>query len=542
MSKNEISTLILRFRDLVTDHGQTVAKHQEIIKTKGHVWWGWWRKQDETIPDDAFRHIAQLATKGLKLYLMDSGQDLLFEVNCTDVRWDSKHIEISTPNVNETPEYYNQKPLMAWFQFIEIVPLEDPQATLQQFSYLQVDDFFKDKTSNYLPFYGKRVYSVKELRLQDRTIWFLRGVRDGDPINEITLLNAREAAPVHFSPQYFPSNGNTLLWLSDLHFSIVFDDQGKPTENHHAFPYKPTGNRVDLGERLESSFKDEFPNMAGVIMSGDLTWKASPDEFALARNFIKRLHVWFTLRSDQIGVCPGNHDLKFSDDPADKNRPIEFPGPDAVKAYSDFYKEVFYLAPNDYLCCGKRFLMSNTIPVEIACLNSSALQQLKDAFQGHGFVGDKQMEYVESQMKWETDGNQPRAYRIVVLHHHLLPTTYSADPEPNYPYSVVLDAEALSRWITKNRVDLVLHGHMHQPFCARIARPIDVNHPELAWHEFDVLGMGSRGGKGELGEVRRNTVGFLEFDRDGVRASVHTVDPVNPSTEVWSVKLPYRNQ
>lgn len=84
MTDSSVSTIILRFRDLVTDRGQTVERHRDIIKTSGHVWWGWWRKHDETIPDAIFRDLAERATAGgFEAYLMDSGQDLLYKIVCT---------------------------------------------------------------------------------------------------------------------------------------------------------------------------------------------------------------------------------------------------------------------------------------------------------------------------------------------------------------------------------------------------------------------------------------------------------------------------
>ena len=532
MTDNLLSTIILRFRDLGLDLGQTVALHQEIIQRvdSGYVWWGWWRKHGETVPEDIFRDLNKRAKGGgLRAYLMDSGQQKLYEVICAGIKWAPDLVEISSEDLELTPEYYNKRKYLAWFKLTKITEVLNPEEVLHGFSYLRVDDFFEEKESNYTAFYGKQVHSLKELKQQDRTIWFLRDFKAGDPTHEVALLASRAVTPVHFSTQYFETPSNALLWVSDTHFS----------DEHHAFPLKPTAASVDLAERITTSFKEDFVKVAGLIMSGDITWRALPSEFELAKEFIRKLTFWSPLGSDQIALGPGNHDLCFSDDPADKNKPISVVGDDSREAYSNFYQDLFYVAPNEFLSCGKRFLMSKAIPVDIACLNSSYLQQLKSAFQGHGFIGEKQMEDLAKQMNWQPDPDIPRAYRIVVLHHHLLPTTYSASPEANYPYSVVLDAEALSRWIVKHRVDLVLHGHMHQPFYARISRPIDVNNPQEGGHEFTVIGMGSSGVKGELGEINLNTVGFLTFERDEVTVSVHSVHPVNPSKEIWRVKLSY---
>jgi hypothetical protein len=200
---------------------------------------------------------------------------------------------------------------------------------------------------------------------------------------------------------------------------------------------------------------------------------------------------------------------------------------------------MFYLAPNEYLSCGRRLLIGRAVPLEVVCLNSSWLQQEQGMFQGHGFVGEQQLSDAEKRMGWQAEDTSPRTYRIVVLHHHILPTTYRFSPERGYPYSVVLDAEALVRWLVRHRVDLVLHGHMHQPFCARVSRPVDLSNPDGQWHEFHILGMGSSGvNAAELGETKDNTFGVLRFEAEGLSVYVHTIHPTNPSRLLWHAKLP----
>ena len=43
----EFQTIILRFRDLVTETGETILAHDSIIKEKQAVWWAWWNKGNE---------------------------------------------------------------------------------------------------------------------------------------------------------------------------------------------------------------------------------------------------------------------------------------------------------------------------------------------------------------------------------------------------------------------------------------------------------------------------------------------------------------
>jgi hypothetical protein len=145
-------------------------------------------------------------------------------------------------------------------------------------------------------------------------------------------------------------------------------------------------------------------------------------------------------------------------------------------------------------------------------------------------------------MGWVPDAPGPRALRIVVVHHHLLPVTFREDPKSGQVYSVVLDAEALARWIVLHRVNLVLHGHMHQPFSARVERPVDINRPDGLWHRFHVVGLGSTGVKDHLGEVKRNVFGLLHFEDEHLLLRTFTIDPDNPAQDLWSLRIPYGRQ
>ena len=120
--------------------------------------------------------------------------------------------------------------------------------------------------------------------------------------------------------------------------------------------------------------------------------------------------------------------------------------------------------------------------------NGSLLQQEKGHFQGHGFIGDDQMQYVAKNMGWDkvNKNSKSHVFRIAVLHHHVMPVTYRDIPMKDVGYSVVLDAEAFARWVVQNRVDLVLHGHMHQPFHACVGRYATLIDKE-GFHVFDVV-------------------------------------------------------
>jgi 3',5'-cyclic AMP phosphodiesterase CpdA len=160
--------------------------------------------------------------------------------------------------------------------------------------------------------------------------------------------------------------------------------------------------------------------------------------------------------------------------------------------------------------------------VDIASLNTSALQQVANAFQGHGFLGAPQLIEVSNAMKWSNNRDYPKGFRICMLHHHVVPILHREHPEIGVASSVVHDAGALMRWLTENEVDLVLHGHMHLPSFVKERRALDYP-KQTEWHEITVAALGSSGVKANHRPNQPNSYGILEFARDFVTVTVRKI-------------------
>ena len=523
----EQRTVILRFRDLVTKSGDTIFLHQEIAVREGSVWWGWWHKHGETVPDDAFRLLATRAKgeAGLPLFLFDSGRLKAYKSLCRDLVWDPLHKSFPTPNNGLTPSYYESAEYLAWFSLTTFE--EIPGTEFQQYSYYREGDFFKEKSSRFEPFYEKKVYGLEELKQQDRTIWFVRPFRESDASHRIELLDGAQIRPSDFPAEYIQEPSDTLLWTSDLHFG------------HHGFPVVSNAHEADLAQALELALRDHgIASWGGHIISGDLTWKASATEFDQVDAFIRKLMRTTTNpRHQAIVPCPGNHDLKFSKSPQKKDIRIhdQVTSPAARAAYAGFYEKLFFKQPNSYLSCGRKFLLGGCIPVEIVALNSSYIQQKEGWYQGHGFIGDDQLRHAAEEMGWVA-GASPRPFRILVLHHHLMPVTYRNTPLGGYPYSVVLDAEAVVEWLVNHGVDLVLHGHMHRSFTARVSRPLDRNKLDGPWHTFHVAGLSSTGVAPDHAD-EENSFACIAFGERNVRIDWYSIHPKEKSKHIRTLTI-----
>jgi 3',5'-cyclic AMP phosphodiesterase CpdA len=535
----DFSSVILRFRDLSNPAGTTtISEHQRIIATKGYVWWGWWHKQGETVPEEAFRQIlAEISKSGpYKLFLFDTGKYKLYQARLVDIKWDNRLAPIATPDRAATPDYYGDAHYLAWFKLENIATDDLAESELHNWSYVRIDEFFEAKKSAFNEFYDKQLASFTELRNQDRTIWFIRAKRSSDKVHEIHVHDRTRIAPSNFSDQVVQLHTPNLLWISDPHFS----------KDHHDFPRRPEMSRTNLSEAVRRDLEYiEKKSIGGLLISGDLTWQGTRDEYEWATEFINDVKSWARLNATQVLICPGNHDLVFSKEPWTKGTLAAEITEASVAEYKHFYEQLFEVKPSDDLSCGRRFWVPDGAMVDVASLNSSVLQQIAGAFQGQGYVGATQLIEVAKSMMWSADHSRTKAFRVFMLHHHIVPILHREHPEIGVSSSVVHDAGAIMRWLVENEVDLVLHGHMHLPSLVKESRALDYPNQEK-WHELTVAALGSSGvvvGHRPPNHPN-NSYGLIEFLREGVRLTVRRIsadDAIHRDQRlVYSATLPYK--
>ena len=508
--KTKLETIILRFRDLsITD---TIKSHKDIIESKEYVWWGWWAKPQEKVPINEFNqldsHIEQLDF--LDLFLFDSGKLKLYKARCTEIYYHNGKV-VETPDVNTTPEYYRNNNYKAWFKFSDIEEIEERNVkkVLNEYSYLQVDDFFTSGQSSFTKFYNKQVFSLKELHEQQRTIWFLRKYEKGDRSHEIHSYENDYITEELDHKVYRVLESNELLWVSDLHFS----------EQHHAFSDFP-GDKNRLSIRLNNEIDKKCKDQPSfLIISGDLTYKADKEEFDSAISFMRDMNSIYKINSKRCAIVPGNHDIAFSDRDFDEKKPVMIAFDEAKAAYTNFYREYYGIEPQEKLFSIHRFLSNNLQPIEIICLNSCLLQQNKGHFQGMGFVGNDQMEEVQKHLK-ATENS--RIFRILVMHHHLLPVMFKEKPEMDRMYSMMLDSEAINQFIVNNKIRLILHGHTHKEFYSEIIRKKSNGEK----HKYYIVGLGSTGVTSEeLSESRTNMFAIISIEMKEIIIRGYSIYP-----------------
>jgi 3',5'-cyclic AMP phosphodiesterase CpdA len=527
---SDFSSIILRFRDLATTPGTTILEHQKIIDgSKKFVWWGWWGKPGETVPDDEFRAaIALIDQKGpLDIFLFDSGTNELHRTKLVEIEWDNKRRNlIGTPDADATPGYYAKRPCYGWFKLTHIETASEPESDLKNWSYAQTDG-----KSAFQVFDNKLISSSAELRSQDRTLWFIRPRRDADAVHEVRMYD-QGGAPANYPASIVQARTNKLLWISDPHFS----------EKNHDFPHDTGESLSSLSDAIRHDLEyKKITGIGGMLISGDFTWEVTRDEFRWAAKFIDDVRSWSGLTPREILICPGNHDFAYTT----ASQPAGTRAVDVTLAasaeYRKIYSDLFSVTPNASMSCGRHFWLPDGQMVDIVSLNSSLLQQ-GETFRGQGFIGKTQLEEAAAEMKWSRNPTGARAYRICMIHHHVVPIIYREHPEYGYAASVVHDAGALIRWLADHEVDLVLHGHMHLPSVVKHSSSPD--YPALkSWHEVTIAALGSSGVIAKHRPDAANSYGLIEFNRDGVKITVRSIianESSRPEERgVYTVDLPY---
>lgn len=516
----EFKTLILRFRDLDVPDDDTIRLHKELISEHGCVWWAWWKKGNERTPQDEFAMLSAEAQNGsVFVYLLDSGLNKLYKAKCAEIKV-NKITKIFSPNKDLTPTYYRENKYHAWFKFTSIDECDAEE--VRTLAYVNVKSVFPEEAVNYVSFDNKMVYSLKELIQQERTVWFVRDLLDTDSTNEIVLLNSEYVQPTNFSKKYYQSHGELLLWLSDLHLS-----EGK-------FAVESSETKKSLSEHVIDVLSESQDKVGGMIITGDITTKADKIGFDMAEKLYEDLSRNFAFNSENIVVCPGNHDFKFvSTNLEDEPKPVD---KTHAKDFTEFYKKLFNISPNKYFCMGKKLLLSSGHILEIVALNSLYLQQYPN-FNGHGYISEKQLDFVENEMGWNNKKAR-NVIRIVIMHHHYLPVCYTEAIDVKRASSVVYDADRLMNWMIKHDVKVLLHGHKHKSIVTQVMYPEvtvspDINESKMK--KISVIGMGGTGS-----DSSQNLFGTLGFDNNNLYVNLYQIysDESSEDTKFQSIVLP----
>lgn len=290
---------------------------------------------------------------------------------------------------------------------------------------------------------------------------------------------------------------SVVLHLSDLHFGTDHD---------------PVLSSVDaLATIVAKDLRELRLSPDCVVVSGDLTTQCQPAGLAAAREFMDDLRQKLPQGLDRTAflVVPGNHEINWTKIKAasDLGHPAKRIREDGFSDYRGFFAEFYGRVDDDLFTRswsdGRTFVLG---------LNSCVVDGPDHP--GVGYVAPEQLE--RARAKWEDDWKRCVA-RIAVLHHHLLPVTWTGTSTEAQDTSLTVNARRVMNWLSENGFQIALHGHQHQPFVAAETRRV-LGQASNGPYAVTVMGGGSAGTHGErLGPIRRRHHRVLVVQRDSVR-------------------------
>lgn len=495
-----LDIILLRYRD-ITPSINTIDEHNKVVKEKGRVLWGWWKKGSEQMPDPYLFEIAEEMKRNLsisKVFIINSGTYELYEATLYKIHYDLGGAKDFPNNIEFCPQYYSTEHLPAWFELGEIQKVTNGLQELSQYVFSKSNRSIPNSSSCLSESEIGQIVRDIDFLEKNISFWFINKVEDFVAQDMCYALN--------ISNGVWPTKGKYILHLSDIHFG-----------DNHGFK-NPLGGKQDLvakQELCDAILEDlkvqgiSTDDIAIIIISGDLTWRANPHEFSNALDFLYKLKNYFGLSNKQIIIVPGNHDIEW----VDENGNIDS---NAELNYYNFYHSFYNVFPEKTFMRIGKFKVNGKV-ICIIGLNSCRLESMSNA--GFGYVGREQL----CKMQQYLNANKDIDIICAVCHHHLLPVNYLEEINTNEKeISMMLDAELVIRTLIANRVNVILHGHQHQPYYSQIRRIIPEYIDEFGKKVkldgiLSVVGGGSCGVKqSKINVIGRNTYNLLDFSNDNV--------------------------
>jgi len=261
---------------------------------------------------------------------------------------------------------------------------------------------------------------------------------------------------------------------SDLHIgdhARAHDLRPEPTTETLDRDYLKTFHHFVRRNRLEANY---------LVVPGDLSNRARPDEFLLGAQVISQLSNSLNVRGGRVLFVPGNHDVDWAVLTADRK---DRSGVRRLQRYDPmWYTPLFQRILRRWrptIVSDPYFGLWEFGNELVALALNTAWDDDPDVSVHHGSVSQPCIDALERHLA-SIDLSRFRL-RLAIVHHH--PLQYS-DPIPEEPdFSVMHNAGNLLTLLRRLRFDLLIHGHKHAPNFG--------THAVSGAHPLVVLGAGS---------------------------------------------------
>jgi UDP-2,3-diacylglucosamine pyrophosphatase LpxH len=250
----------------------------------------------------------------------------------------------------------------------------------------------------------------------------------------------------------------SLAVISDIHV-------GDRARARDLCPDNAPGRDAKLDEKYKERFLQFLKTSAlradYLVLPGDVTSGAQPDEVKIASEFIAAAAVALGVRMANVLFVPGNHDvdwevLKLPDSTGVRHRQ-RF---DPIR-HKDFHFKAIVERGSGSLFDAPHFTVWNYSDLLVVGYNSAHHDKPTKELH-HGLIDRAHVEEMRRVLPRFTPSEDQ--LRLFLVHHH--PLQYS-EPTPDPPdVSIMVNAEQLQALLREFKFDILVHGHKHLPhFC-----------------------------------------------------------------------------
>lgn len=243
--------------------------------------------------------------------------------------------------------------------------------------------------------------------------------------------------------------------VSDLHVG----DAARASD----FKVNDSSGALDVNylEQFQSFVKNNSISADALIISGDITNKATFDEFKLASDIVREISNALCVTQDSIFYVPGNHDRNWalveSSAGANESTSIRL-SYSALMTDEGIFSDLVTNGNGAGRFDEDPFIVKWESDQFVVVGINSATHDNPDDDVHYGLIRSTTTQALDDMASALMDDSR---IKILLVHHH--PIQYP-DPMPEEPdFSQMVDAADLLKVLSKNRFDILIHGHKHDP-------------------------------------------------------------------------------
>lgn len=109
--------ILLRFRDIGVNDGESVRLHSEIAEKKDFVWWGWIRREGhEQCPWELLVQQSRLLASGpCQVGFVHTGANAFYAAELRVIHAHPRGEPLIAPELGRTPRYMHERKCAVWF-------------------------------------------------------------------------------------------------------------------------------------------------------------------------------------------------------------------------------------------------------------------------------------------------------------------------------------------------------------------------------------------------------------------------------------------